>query len=80
MSEPKAFILRVKKPAIPWYDHQAEEWKKTPYEFEPMSQKQVDWLREIVEHAKTKTPCASNYQCLLADLTGLLAELKGEKP
>ena len=30
-------------------------------------------LREIVEHAKTKTPCASNYECLLADLMGLLS-------
>jgi hypothetical protein len=33
----------------------------------------VEELRKIVEHAKTKTPCASNYQCLLADLVGLLA-------
>jgi len=29
-------------------------------------------VRTIVEWAKSKTPCASNYECLLADLLGLL--------
>ncbi len=31
-------------------------------------------LSEIIAHAKSKTPCASHYQCLLADLMGLEAE------
>lgn len=28
-------------------------------------------LEQIIAHAKTKTPCAEHYQCLLADLTKL---------
>jgi len=32
-------------------------------------------LDEIITHAKSKTPCASHYQCLLADLMGLRAAL-----
>ncbi len=28
-------------------------------------------LEQIIARAKSKTPCASNYECLLADLMGL---------
>ena len=30
-------------------------------------------LEQIIARAKSKTPCASNYECLLADLLGLAA-------
>ena len=34
-----------------------------------------DTLDTIIARAKSKTPCASNYECLLADLIGLRAAL-----
>ncbi len=40
-----------------------------------MSESLLAGLDEIITRAKSKTPCASNYECLLADLLGLRAGL-----